>query len=342
MSKAKPTTFLFFGNDTFQSAGAVSAWESLFVDKYGDTTRHVITPDQNDPAAFLESVAAALSLQPLFGEQVLVIIRRPTLFEKGKSQAFSKGLVELLKAQQEQKSLATAVVWVDRDLPPTHPLRSWFAKAGAEQGVKLYHHQAPSNRVMIEQAMAQYETAGYELDGKAAIYLDSLLQAVSKNQRVQERLRATEQPSVDERRWWLRNCLENATLAAEGMTITEDVLARVADSIGASHSPFEFTNALERADFAAARRIAQSWEKQGSERDFFALYSVLGRFYKPSTPMERQYLPELLAEVELISKNTQLPLAAVTDVFLARLRDAKAGRQPKPIIEPKKLWHALL
>lgn len=334
----KPAAFLFYGNDTAASAQAVAAWSRKFEEKYGDATRHVVTPDSGEIHSFELALHDVLAAQSLFADQALIIVRRPTSFEKGRSQPFSKLLAELVR-----KPLAdgrTLVVWVDQDLAATHPLLKAFQKAEADGYARSYRHQTPDSRTLVKQAVAALE--GYRVDMDAELYLVSLLDAVAKEQRVRERLKGAEQPLRDERRWWLVNNLETAALAAEKGLITKELLEVVTDKISAAYGPFELVNALEREDYRLARQMIKSWEQAGRSDEFFALFSVLQRFYHPRNRQEGEVLAALLAEIELIIKNTGLPLPALADLFLMKFAHIRKGRPYTPLVNPKRLWQALL
>lgn len=316
------------------------AWKELFLKKYGQTTLYILEADELAADEFGRRLAATLSTESLFAEPKLVIVKRLTAQEKGKSLPFSQGFLGVLTGYLKNlDNKITVAVWEENSLPATHPLRQAFQVWQSAGEAKIQHFQVPATREVgrVIQSLLQKEDFSIEPDARQ--WLVEQYGRIEQINRLAQRLKTNEELMEDERSWWLHQVLAGAMLRATKKSIHLSDLANE-QVIQVPVGPFDLINALSRRNWLQAREIARLMEAATQdEAGYFNLYAALRWHFRRGlrNSEEARFALTLLAEIELVTKNFSLEHAWLVDSFINRLEEASRG-SIRPIFRQRVLW----
>jgi DNA polymerase III delta subunit len=245
-------------------------------------------------------------------------------------------LSELLKSIDETITLA---IWEEKRLGERHPLVQWFTEHEVRGLAKIHTHQAPSNETVVAASERYLHDAGMRLHPSARTWIREQLLWLEKAARSAKRLKSADELAQDERSWWLYHTLDAAILQAEG---NEVGIPELEMGVGEQFLPvsvFECVNALVSGRYDEARKLLHSWQRASDEGAFYGLYALLRRQFGDR---RNTFALRLLADIELITKNTQLSHAWLMDMFILRMQQAATEGIHRPIVRPKRLWQGQL
>jgi hypothetical protein len=261
------------------------------------------------------------------------------LQEKGKKGAYTATLLKALeRIVQQEDGEQTVLIWESKRLPVDHALRVWFQEHEGRGITKQYEFNVPFYKQLAEEGIAYIEAQKGTIDRDALRFIETSLQEIDKEQRNQERVRSSDVPAVDVRRWWLWNLLDTALLVAPEGRITAVVVKQCGGEIQTSATPFEIVNACDQKQWQRARSLLKSWNTADEEGAYFLLVSLLRQRYRTHMPhTSAQYALKLLAEIELLSKNGVGHISWLLDLFCWRLQE---GKHELSLVPARTLWLA--
>ncbi|HSI20114.1 MAG TPA: hypothetical protein VLA04_00105 [Verrucomicrobiae bacterium] len=331
---AKPRLYLFYGNDNRRSQREMQRWVGVFLQKYGETTQYILHADELPHEELLKQLRQALETQSLFASPQLVVVKRLT---SGATAARVKEVVSILSRQLSTLSdTVTVVFWEDRHLPPSNALLTWFAEHEEKKQAEVKVFTAGSDRSLVQQALRE---AGVEAQPEAVRWLERHLMQVERQQRIEGKIRTGDSVLHDHRTWVVQQVVDSAVLLMQGNILSLPDIERAAGMVLDSVSPFEIINAVQAGKWMEARRLARRWEKD-DEGAYFGLVALLRNHFKREVGGPRahfaHYALELLAEIEIMSKNVTLRQAWLLELFCARCSTFNGAH--KPLIAPRRLW----
>lgn len=332
----RPRLYLFHGNDSHASSRELRRWTEHFRSKHGDVTLEGIQADAVKPEELFTQLRQAVETLGLFATPRLVVMKRVSALPAAKVKELLTYLGGQLATLPEQLTL---VFWDDSLLSANHPLRTWFVEREAAGQGTVKQFRVIAGRQLIDTLVAQSGTAA-SLEAKQWLY--RYLQRLEKEQRLLGKVRASEELTRDLRVWAAQNLLTAASLLVpEGKQLTPAELERVEGAVSDPVSPFEIINAVSAHRWERARVLTHQWERE-DEGAYFGLVSLLRNHFLrvvggPQGALG-QYALELLAEVEVISKNISLRQAWLLDLFFTRLSVFTGDGAGRPLVTPRRLW----
>lgn len=343
MAGPTPRAFLFHGPDSRASAQALARWRSVFLGKFGETTLYVLEADELSADGFAEHFGKSLRVQTLFPEPRLIVVKRLTSQEKAGGGAYTKRFLEDMDAALGGLGAETTVaLWEPRALSVTHPLARRFQEWQDEGRAKVQHFALPEGRGVVRLANAYLGRYDQYLSTEAESWLVSQYRRLEKQMRLARRLKAREELVEDERGWWLAQLLESASLNAAqevGLADLEAGQATLEDPVG----PFEFGGAVAAGRWEQARYLLSRILQDNEEGELFGLVAALRwqleRQPGSLTAERARYGLRLLAEAEIVAKNSTAGLSWLLTLWLLRLEAVTRAQQPS-LLEPRRLWLA--
>jgi len=340
----KPRLYLFYGPDSWSSSRAVDRWKRAFLDKFGETTFYSINCDDVPLDHCLEHVQTALQGQNLFAEPRLLMLRRLTSQENGRSRVYSQAVIsQILAAEATFDDSLTIVIWVDQGLDKKHPLLIQFSK-WAEEGVgKVTLFPIFTAQRMIAAARHYVSESGYSLSTDAERWLNNEYGRLGKQLRIEQRLKYGQEPLQDYRSWWMYQTLDSALVLSDTQEIDEQHLKAAVATTSEPIAVFDIVNAITTKQWTKSSQLLQGFERTGATTsDYLGLLAALRwQLTRPGTrftPQEVRSALQLLMNLEIISKNFSFELPWLFDLFLLRLQ--KLNQEFPVIINPRKLWLA--
>jgi len=342
MPKA-PQFYLFHGADTRSSLESLHRWEKVFLEKYGMATKCVVDADELSVDAVKREIAGRTQSISLFPEPLLIIIKRLSVHEKTKAQAtVTRGI--LTEAADKIGADVTVLLWEDKLLAAASGILQWFNEQVEVKRAKVSGFDVPSIQSLGGVAQKYVAAAGKSLDPEAASWLQAQYRQREKAARLAEKLRSTEVLTRDDRAWWVFHVLDQAVLLTQGSVIERELLQKCAEQVD-SVSVFEIINALREERWKEVRVLYVAWARGQEEGAYFGFWSLLRIHFRKLQEDRRQeqfaqYGLQLLAELEVISKNSQVPNEILTELFFQRL--SQYTGDPLPIVAPRRLWLSTL
>ena len=336
--------FLFSGPDSYASLAAVRRWEALFRAKHGDASRYVLEADELGPDRLAAESERLLAGDTLFSTSKFILIRRAASADPGPGFRTAKALLDVLeKSRSRIDGQVTIVLWEPVGLATNHPVSSRFAAWGATGWAEARSFAVPTSRTVVRVAQDYLREAGTRMDAQAVEWLRAHYLNQEQEARIRQRLKPGQELLQDNRTWWLYGVLEGALLRAEHDEVGLADLSAGSEGLAVLPGPFALADAVERQNWPEAWRQASLLAASGpSDGDYFSLYAALAwQARRAAGPLavRSHHAKRLLGEIELLAKNVDLPHAWLVDMFLLRL--AAAESDPRPIIDPKRLWTAL-
>ena len=341
---ATPRLHLFYGTDSRVSLLAIQKWVALFDAKYGQGLRYSLDADELGGAATLNELEKILGAQTLFAEPTLVVVRRFASLDFGRSQANTKALVELLNRQWPHvPSTLTLAFFEPADMAPNNGLLTGISAIEANDGNRTHLAQLPASTEVSRYIANYLRSQGYTADTEAVRWLGSQYRNLERSVRLQRRLKATDPLLDDERGWWLVSLLNSATARCVETTLSLADVQAAQPMFDDPVSAFTFAQALANSQWDAARSALAGFSQGADESAYFGLYAATnwqierGR-ERGLSERQRLHALRLLAELELIGKNTTVPHLWLLELLIDRLQ---AGENAY-IIPPRTLWLATL
>ncbi len=344
---ARPRLYLFHGSDSHASLRALQNWVRLFSQKHGDATRYFFDADELTLDQLQREVAGVLEGATLFPVPKLLVIRRLSQLDRSAVAKSSQALVDLLQERLrfiDQE--VTILMWEERLLSANHPTVRRFTEWEKAGLAEIRAFRLPSGSV-LRLALSYAKEQGYALTREAAQWLQEQYQLLEQEARLEQRLRSGDELGRDLRGWWLHGLLDSAMLRATGEVITLQDLTVGTQEVAILPQAFRFAQAVGDGKWQQARQLLRQLEQHSTDEGvFFSWYAALrwqvtGRPGRIG-PGQVQHLLELLAEIELVSKNFQIPHAWLVDVLLLRLEAGSQGGENRTLFDPKRLWLAQL
>jgi len=331
-----PRVFLFYGPDTRASLRAVTRWRDLFEKRHGSFASFRIEADELAPERFFGELDACLQGDTLFAEARLVVVRRLTQQEKGKSQPFSKALVAALeKPGRLDDDLLTIAVWEDRDLPSSHPLATFFRGQESAGRAKTYQFAMPTGSGVLKAARAILEPFGQVLAPDAARWLAEQYAWIERRERMERRLKPDDIWQDDYRAWWLTQLLEGASLRGGSVLTSQDLQAGHRD-LGEPVGAFDIASALAGGNWGVARRKTAGFLRENSDPgDMFALMAAIRWQLSRHVSSRSAYGLRLLVEADVAAKNGVTDPTWLLPLLIDRLEAAHEDRELVPV---RALW----
>ncbi|MCC2631787.1 MAG: hypothetical protein K0S20_486 [Patescibacteria group bacterium] len=341
---AKPRLFLFYGTDSRSSGQAVRKWESLFIAKYGDATRHILDADnlsQNDLAKTLRELVEG---QSLFPTPKLILVKRLSSTDRAPgfktSKTFVLAMNEIISYLDESVTIA---VWEDRSFAATHPLLKAFEEWEKQGIASTKRFQAPLESQVVSVASKYVAAQGGSLDKSGAAWLQSAYGNLGKRARLEKRLKTGQDLLEDERPWWLYQLLDNALIRTNGQAITEAVFRADFPEAITAVGVFDIVTAISNGRFQSAHELLEEVDPTDDSIFFSLIAALRWQFGKsPSRTIRSGYALSLLAEMELIIKNFPIPFKWLLSLFIKRLEQHSRSGEELPILNARKLWLAHL
>jgi hypothetical protein len=327
---AKTRVYLFHGNDTRASLAEVSRWRRAFVAKYDGAGAVVIDSDEAEVRSILGRLQESLTTHNLFAEPRFTVLRRSASLTPAQQKELVAFLSTTMKGLVEGSVL---VIWEDRLLKEAAPLLKW-----AQDKAEIKEYQVVDARHFVDRTV---KTGRYLLTPDAQRWAVNWCRNVEKAQRVEGRLKATERIAADRRSWELPTLFDMAALLIpETRPIDVKDLEQALTTAEQPVSPFEIINATQAEAWSKAIQLSQHFG-EGDERAYYGLAALLRMHFSRELngrhPDLAQYALQLLAEIELVSKNVAVHLPWLFDVFFQRCAQHKAhGSQP--LLSPRRLW----
>jgi len=336
-NSAKARIFLFHGNDAIMSRRSLQRWERAFIEKHDDVSHHRISFYTGSLEVLQQAMEQIITEQSLFVNPALYVIYRPTAQEKGKRGVYSEILLKVASQLLKQgRDDITLLIWEEKNLATDHIMTKWFQEHDLQGTAKQYEFTVPQHAELLHEAATYIEAEGYTLDTAAIRLLQSYLTQMDKEQRSVARLRSGDILAIDMRRSWLWNVLDSALLAAQGKVITVQDIEHCTDPIQADATPFEVANAVEKQQWQRVRFLMSTWNEENDMGPYFVLLGVLRQRYRTHLPhSSAQYALDLLAEMEVLTKNGMSKMAWLFDVFTFRMEEAQ---QTEPLLDPRMVW----
>lgn len=345
MAAAAERIHLFYGTDSWASLQALHTWVSLFQKKYGEATFYSIEADELPADEVYKKVAAILQTDALFALPKLLLIKR--LSSQAKASRFSniERVLEVIESQLPTLDATTTILfWEPRDLSPAQPILKKMQEWSAQQKARLYPFNLPTAATLGKTVGKYLAPLGLEVEAKALNWLREQYLFREQEQRIQNRLKSGEMLSEDYRGWWLRQLLETTFLLTENSPITLSSFERAQTRVEATLSPFSLSDAFLRGEWQQALYLLDQAQKQGQDDSFyFGLLAIVRSQVERRSSLsarKRRQLLQLIAEVELISKNTALAPEIVCTLLVLRMREGST--ENLSLIDSRKLWLSTL
>ncbi len=327
---AKPRLYLFHGNDTRTSSLELQRWLEVFTAKYGETTQYMLHADELSHDELLQKLRQVLETQSLFPEPKFIVLKRLTT---SATPAKVKEVLAIVGGQLSGfNELVTLVFWEDRLVGSAHPLNVWFEEHVAKKQAEVKVSRVPQGNALVASVIKR---SGSILDDQAIRWLEQYAKTLEREQRIEGKLRATEDIASDRRVWTLQSLVESASLIAAAGTVRREQLEKVAGVVAEAVSPFEIINAVQSHNWQRAQLLTRQWEKE-DEAAYFGLVALLRNHFRREGSRQSGYALELLAEIEILSKNVSLRQAWLLDVFFERCRVFQG--EHVPLMSAKRLW----
>jgi DNA polymerase III delta subunit len=323
----KPRLYLFHGNDSHASRADLKRWLQAFVTKYGETTQYILHADEYSLEELQQKLSQALATVSLFPEPKFIVVKRLTTTHTA---ARVKDVLKLVGSHLPALTdHVTLVFWEDKLVSTTHGMMIWFTEHVNASRAEVKAYKVVPGRSFVTSLLKE---ANVTFTDDARYWLDQHIVRLEREQRIESKIRSTEELVSDRRAWVMRSLIETAKLLAGDAPIDQVHLEQAAGVVQDPVSPFEIVNALQAGKWEQARRLAKRWE-QTDEGAYFGLIALLRNHFKK---MQAAYPLELLAEIEIMSKNVSARQAWLLDIFFTRCQFSATER--KPLISPKRLW----
>lgn len=329
--------YLFHGSDALASSAGRLRWESAYRKKYAESSLHIVNADELNDHEFRAQITRAAEVQGLFAETVLLVIKRTCHKDKALAGALAKELISFLDQQltRNDENL-TILIWEEKRLADEHALMKWFIKNQGKAAVKVF--EVLSGAKLLDHQLASLEIT---LTPPVRQKVLAILQEREKMQRIQQRLKSQQLLQTDDRPWWLSMLLTNASLLSPDQEISVETLEQLLENEPMSVSVFECINAFERQQWDKLRGLLRQWElAEADDSSYFSLYALLRRAVDRLPQALAYYADDLLAQIELASKNGILNHAELLDLFVLRLANFSGEQQP--LLSEKTLWLAAI
>lgn len=329
---AKPRIYLFHGNDSLASRQDLTRWSNVFVEKYGEHTRHHLYADEMSAEELTTSLVRTIESQGLFPEPTFVLVARVSSYTAARIREVTAALSHLLPILDDTLTL---VIWEDQHLDARHPLRLWFEERQEKGIASIKDFKTPHDAALVKSLATQVS-----IDAAAERWLVQYLRVLEKEQRIEQKLHATDTIVRDRRSRQVQSLVELASLLSpDGAVITTNSLDAAVGVFSNPVSIFEIANAIRDAQWTRARTLLDAWgEDDGA---YFGLYTILrNQFRRETTGSQAKravYALRLLAEIEVIVKNVSLEHIAIMDLFISRLA-LMASEGERPLLSEKRLW----
>lgn len=337
--------YLFYGDDSLASSLALKKWQQLYQDKHGVTNQFLIEGGEGDLNRFKEKLTEALTVQTLFSEPSITIIRRPTVQDRSPKGEFALTLVKLLdKLEISKDPTQTVLIWEDRLLAHNSILLEWFNTHTENGWAKTLLHNFNSPPVVLARLSKQLQAEGWTLTNDGAAYLQQCLLDWLKQQRLQERLKYNQELERDWRGYYLSQTIETAKLLAERAEINRAVLMTATGESYGLISVFEISDAMTRRHWSKAKQLLQTWEKEKvDDSNYFGLLAIL----RQKWGLERDGLfsnlgLQYLADIDLMAKNGIWSLPWLVERLVTCLEETSKGAEKIEFVSGKKLWLSTL
>lgn len=327
---AKPRLYLFHGNDSRASGAELRRWVAVFLQKYGNATQYILHADEMPFDELAQRLSQALQTQSLFPEPRFIVVKRLT---NAHTPARVKEALQIVGSQLAGLTDGvTLVVWEDRLVPANHSLITWFNEHALKKQAEVKAYRVGTGRNLVDGLKAD---TSRQIDPLALSWLEQHARRLEREQRIQGKLRAGDEIASDWRVWILENILETASLLSSDRIIKKEHVEKAAGVVTESVSPFEVINAVQANDWARARRLLVNWD-QTDEGSYFGLTALLRNHFRRQSGELSKYALELLAEIEIISKNVGLKQAWLLDLLL--LRCQMFSGEHASLVNARRLW----
>ncbi len=341
MSKSS-RLYLFHGSDTRSSLDALHRWERVFLEKYSVVSRYVIDADELNLDGVRREVARQAQSISLFPDPILLVIKRLGSHEKTKAIGATMRTI-LNDIQSSCGDDVTVVLWEDKLLGESSGIRAWFSEQEEARLAKATVYLVPAAHNVAEVVQRYVKAVERTIDKDALSWFTDQYRQREKALRLLEKLRSTEVLARDDRAWWMYNTLDQAVVLSE-QNITKEVIRACAEHVE-SVSVFEIVNALKEERWSEVRKLFVHWARGQEEGAYYGFWSLLRIQFRKLAEVRHsreyaQYGLRLLAELEIISKNSQIPSEILTEMLFIRLRRFEGVQLS--IIEPRTLWLSTL
>ncbi|MBU6388949.1 hypothetical protein KGQ71_00335 [Patescibacteria group bacterium] len=338
-----PRLFLFCGTDSFASFQALRQWVALFTKKYGEATCYTVEADELTVSQLQERLTVALQGDTLFAQAKLILVKRLTAQEKGVARPLSTAFLEVLARQEKGISdLVTVVVWEERALEATHPLRRQFASWGKDGKAETRSFDLPGSREVAGYVQKQVKKADCTIAPDGLEWLTSQYRRIEAGERLRKRLKRDQVLADDDRGWWLYQAVEGGILRNENGMVTAAGLQAGLEAMEEPVGAFSIVEAVRNRQWPSAYALAAGFARQSSdESSYFGLWAALSWHFRSAALSSEfaGYGRRLLAEIELIVKNFPIPSAWLLTLLLYRLEH---WEEKKELLSSRRLWLAQL
>lgn len=339
---SKPRLYLFHGNDRLASHEGVLKWQRLFVQKYGDVSRYRVEADECKPEEVNMRMAEYMQGTGLFERAKLLVVKRVTTGEQGpgysRSKAFLQGLEVVVPLLSDQDTL---VVWEDKYLKPSHPLRTWFEKQEQGGKAKVQEFLAPSDRSLPGAIGKWAGDFGKTVSGESVRYLVRLYQETEQSLRSENKVKAGEVMGTDDRPAWICQIVQSAALATAQREVQLSSVQEFAFPLSTGTAPFPVIQSALQGQWKQVYRELERLEGQNRDSGYYAFIGALRWTIRQKVERQDPGLADAVRkwalEWELVAKNFPFPLGSLTLVLMLRWQEYGATRTYRPLFPAKRL-----
>jgi len=335
----RPRAYLFYGSDTRASLREVARWRAVFEQKHGSYASFCIEADELDAARFADELTRCLQGNTLFDEPRLIVIRRLTVQEKGKSVPFTKALITALQPSILADENLTVAVWEEADLKTESLLLGFFESQEKAGVAKIHRFSVPTVAGLGRAVHTLLEKEGLDIEPEALRWLGDQYGWIERKSRLELRLKPGDTWEGDYRGWWLYQIIDGAILRnTSGILSLSDVQAghrALGEPVGA----FDIASALSSGNWAKTRALSSRFIAESTESgDYFALLAALRWQLRRKSSLSHvatAYAERLLGEVEVAAKNGIPEPSWLLSLLISRL---EASSELEPLLPYRTLW----
>ena len=343
MAALSERIFLFYGNDSWASLQAVNRWTSLFHDKYGEATFYTIEADELGLDETLKKIQTVLQVNSLFAAPQFILLRRVTILDRGGKTTASEKVMDVVKsALAGFPETTTLVLWEPRNLAPAHPILKQVTTLVSQKKARLHYFPLPTSAGLLKIITTYLQPFGAVVQADALNWLRAQYALREQEQRMELRLKSSDELLEDYRGWWLRSLLETVVLLSNGSEVTVSDLEKAQARLVPTASAFMVSDAFLQGDWSRVMNLFEKVENQNVDDGFY--YSVLAIIRSQIdrrgslSPQVGDYLLRLLSEVEIVGKNTSAGLPWLWTLLALKMQK----NTKESLLEPRKVWLATL
>jgi hypothetical protein len=325
--------YLYHGNDPILVQRVASEWERRYTKKFPDVPVVTIDGREMNGEALVREVKNRAGSQSLFGEQVLIRVTAVSATEQGKRVTTSKEIVSWLRT-----ALGTfdgMILFTEYQLFDTaHPLRQYLEEIAKEGKAKVQQFDAPDDASIIRDEIAALEV---RLRFSPAAKREMLVGMRNFDQEQRQEVRANSSAVLyyDARRSVAASVLKSLAAMSDG-DVSPEVVKELWSTYGVI-SPFVVLRQIERPDRTSGE-VVQNWLRMSDDSDIFGLYELIRRTAVRMVSPRKEYLLQLMAEVEIIVKNGLLAHEIILPLLIERLLQFDQTGKQESLAAYRSLW----